>query len=118
MFPSIREALHATATGARQPMKVLAADLDYSPSELSMRTTLGGDSARTFPLDDEHAVRIQQITGDHSVLYTMCDKLGYDPPRAKDRDVTKMVAEARASVTEAVKKFQQLALELDKGGKR
>lgn len=109
----MREAIHATATSSRMTMKVLAAELDYSPSELSMRTTLGGDNARAFPLDDEHAVRIQQVTGDHSIVYTMLDKLGYEPPRLKERDVPKMVAEARASVTEAVKKFQQIALELD-----
>lgn len=58
-------------------MKELAAELDYSPSDLSMRTTLGEENSRSFPADDR-LIRIQQLTGDHSILATMADALGYE----------------------------------------
>lgn len=115
---SLREAIHKTATGSGMPMKALAAELDWSPSELSHRTTLGGESTKPFPADDDHLIRMQRVTGDASILFTMCDLLGYEPPRLRERDVPKMVAEAKASAVEAVKKLQQLVLELDRGGKR
>lgn len=112
---SLREAIHKTATGSGIPMKQLAAELDWSPSELSHRTTLGGESLKPFPADDDHLVKIQAVTGDASILFTMCELLGYEAPRLKERDIPKMVQEAKATAAEAVKKLQQLVLELDKG---
>ena len=76
-FRTIREAIHHTATQGGVQMKSLAADLDWSPSELSFRTTLGEDNARPFPADDR-LIRIQQLTGDHSILATMAAALGYE----------------------------------------
>ena len=43
-FRSLREAVHHTAT-QNGPMKNIASDLDWSPSELCLRTTLGTDNA-------------------------------------------------------------------------
>jgi hypothetical protein len=75
-FGTIREAIHHTATASGVPMKSLAADLDLSPSNLSMRTTLGTDGI-PFPADDR-LIRLQKLTGDHSILATMADALGYE----------------------------------------
>jgi hypothetical protein len=82
-FRTIREAIHHTATACGVPMKALAADLDYSPSDLSMRTTLAED-ARAFPADDR-LIRLQELTGDHSILATMADRLGYEVRPKADR---------------------------------
>jgi len=112
VYASIREAVHAVASTGRLSMKQLAPELDWSPSELSMRTTLGGDRMRMFPLDDGRLVKMMKAQDDYSPLATLANDCGFEL-RAKERDVTKMVADAKASVSEAVKKFQQLILELD-----
>ena len=80
---TLREAIHATATASGIPMKALAADLDFSPSNLSQRTTLGEDGI-PFPADDR-LIRLQELTGDHSILATMADRLGYELRPKQDR---------------------------------
>lgn len=95
-FGSIREAIHHTATASGVPMKSLAADLDLSPSNLSMRTTLGADGI-PFPADDR-LIRLQQLTGDHSILITMAAALGYELHPKQERLpelVAALVAEHR-----------------------
>lgn len=89
-FHTLREAIHATATSGGIPMKALAADLDLSPSNLSQRTTLGEDGI-PFPADDR-LIRIQQLTGDHSILATMAEALGYELHPKQER-VPELVAQ-------------------------
>lgn len=76
VFGTVREAIHHTATASGVPMKALAADLDLSPSNLSMRTTLGTDGI-PFPADDR-LVLLQKLTGDCSILSTMAASLGFE----------------------------------------
>jgi len=108
---TLRDAIHATATGAKMPMKALAAELDWSPSELSMRTTLGGDSARPFPADDDHLIRIQRVTGDCSILATMADLLGYELTPKKER-LGELLAQVQQQIKSAQDQMKQLSLEL------
>jgi len=110
ILPSVREALFATATGARQPMKVLAGELDMSPSELSHKTTLGGDNSKSFPCDDEHLVRLMKVTNDYSVLYTLADLCGFEL-KVKEERYPELIREAVAAGKEAARKLQ-LVLEL------
>lgn len=105
VFPSLRDAIHATATKGTPPMKALASELDWSPSELSMRTTLGDDNARPFPADDAHLVRLMQITGDHSILATLADKLGYELMPKRDR-IPEIVSGLRDDFLALNRKFQ------------
>jgi hypothetical protein len=107
VFPSLRESIHATATTGKLSMKALAAELDYSPSELSMRTTLGGDSARAFPCDDEHLVKLMRITQDFSVLFTMADLCGFELQPKKER-IAEMVAELQRTVETLGPRMQML----------
>jgi hypothetical protein len=105
VFRTLREAVHHTAT-QNGPMKNIAAELDWSPSDLCLRTTLGTDNARPFPLDDpaERAIRIQELTGDHSILATMADRLGYELRPKQDRYpelVQNLAAEAKR-LTDAI----------------
>ena len=95
---SLREAIHATATG-NGPMKPLAAEMDWSPSEFCRRTTLGDDNTLSFPADDR-LIRLQELTGDHSILITMADRLGYDVRPKADRYpelVQHLASEAKGS---------------------
>jgi hypothetical protein len=108
-----------TATGSGRPMKAIAADLDWSPSDLAHRTTLGGDSARPFPADDEHLVGLMRTTGDYSVLATIADLCGYQIEPKKER-VGAMVADLNARLVgfQADVKQLQLALGEVTGRKR
>lgn len=108
-FLTLRESIHSTAT-MNGPMKELAPQLDWSPSELSMRVTLGGDSARPFPADDEHLIQIQRITGDYSILFTMAELLGYELQPKKDR-WPELVKHLQADVQDLTKRLQ-LVLDL------
>lgn len=101
-------------------MKMLAAALDYSPSELSMRTTLGGDSARPYPADDEHLLKIMQETGDHSFLLTLCSLLGYEPPAPKKERIGELVQQLEGDLRRVESGMQQLRLAFgdEKGKKR
>jgi len=107
VFPTIREALNATATGAQQPMKALAAELDWSPSELSHRTTLGGDSLKPFPADDEHLVKLMRVTGNASVLFTLADLLGYEV-RPKEARLGELLAELKQDIVRLTPKMQMV----------
>jgi hypothetical protein len=96
VFGTIREAINTTAT-ANGPMKPLASELDWSPSEFSRRTTLGDDNTLAFPADDR-LIRIQQLTGDHSILLTMASALGYEVSPKQERMpeiVQQLAAEAK-----------------------
>ena len=115
IFPTLREALHATATGAKLPMKQLPAELDWSPSEFSMRTTLGGESARVFPADDDHLVRLMRVTGDFSILATLAELCGFELQPKKER-LGELLVEVRAELSRTQAKMHQLALELDEAG--
>lgn len=107
VFPTVREAIHHTVTRAEQPMKEIAAHLDWSPSELSMRTALGGDSARAFPADDDHLIRVMAYTGDYSPVLTMAAKLGLDV-RPRVVDVGRVVEVVRADL----RRVEQMLLDL------
>lgn len=107
VFLTVREALHATATSGKISMKALAGELDWSPSELSMRTTLGGDSARPFPADDDHLVRLMKITGDFSVLATVADLCGYELAPKKERQA-EMIVELQRDAKQLGQRIQML----------
>lgn len=108
-FPTLRESIHAVATSGRPSMKILAGELDWSPSELSMRTTLGGDSSRAFPLDEEHLIKLMRVTGDYSPLFTLAELCGYEVAPKQER-IGEMVSELKQ---EAQRLASRLQLVLD-----
>lgn len=107
VFPSLREALHHTATSGVVPMKALAAELDWSPSQLSMATTLGTENPRTFPADDEHLLRLIQRTGDHSFLLTLADLLHCEV-RPKVVDVPGLLQDVQREIRVIAPKLQMV----------
>lgn len=115
-FRTIREAIHHTATSCGVPMKALASELDYSPSDLSMRTTLA-DDGRPFPADDR-LIRLQELTADTSILITMADRLGFEVRPKQDRlpEILQHIAVEQKRLNDAV----QLVLSTPwiPGGKR
>ena len=107
VLPSLLEALHSTATGSGMPMKALAGELDWSPSELSHRTTLGGESLKPFPADDEHLVKLMRVTGDYSVLFTLADLCGYELAPKKERQA-EMIVELQRDAKQLGQRIQML----------
>jgi hypothetical protein len=118
-YGNMREAIHATAT-ANGSMKTLAAELDWSPSEFSRRTTLGDDNSLSFPADDR-LIKIQQLTGDHSILATMADALGYELHPRQER-MPELVQELTAEAKRLTDSIQMVLstpwITQSKGGKR
>lgn len=101
-FRSLREAIYHTASQSGVPMKSLAADLDYSPSDLSMRVTLS-EEGRPFPADDR-LIKIQQLTGNHSILATMAEALGYElhPKRERMPELVQALAAEAKRLNESI----------------
>lgn len=106
VFPSLREAIHSAATTGRLSMKTLAAELDYSPSELSMRTTLGGDSSRVFPFEDR-LVTMMKAQNDFSPLFTLADLCGFELQPKKER-VHEMVQELQRDLASFIPRAQMV----------
>lgn len=111
VFVTLRDAINATASGSKMPMKQLAGELDWSPSELSMRIALSGESARAFPADDEHLVKLMRVTGDHSIVYTLAALLGYDLEPKKER-IGELLLQVQQQIKSAQDQMKQLSLEL------
>lgn len=82
---TLRDAIHHTYANHPEK-KTLAADLDWSPSELSQRTTLGAEG-RSFPADDalERIIILMRETGDYSYLATLADKCGWELRAKQER---------------------------------
>ena len=96
VFPSIQEAIYHTAHSSGVDMKVIAAELDYSPSNLSSRATITENPTAPFPASK--LIHLQKITNDHSVVATMAEALGYELHTKADRMpelVQALTAEAR-----------------------
>lgn len=107
VFQSLREAIHHTFTRSKVPMKALAAEMDWSPSQLSMATTLGEENARPFPADDEHLIKGQKLTGDYSILLTMADLLGCEV-RLKQDSTPELLAEVKQEIRLLMPKIQMI----------
>lgn len=108
---TIREAIHTTATCGRPQLKEIAPHLDWSPSELSMRITLGGESARPFPIDDGRIVKLMRIVSDYSILETLADQCGFEIVPKRDQTPQRL-ASLHRDVQEMAKRVNQLVLDL------
>lgn len=107
VLPTLREAVHLCATTGKLSMKGLSGELDWAPSELSMRTTLGGDSSRPFPLDDGRLVTMMRAQNDFSPLATLADLCGFELQPKKER-VAEMVQELQRDLANFVPRVQML----------
>lgn len=118
-FASLRDAIFATASASRLPMKAIASELDWSPSDLAHRIGQGGESARPFPADDDHFVKLMRVTGDHSPLYTLCELLGYDPPQPRADKLPERMVKLTEAAEALQRDIRQLVLDFkDYDGKR
>ena len=86
-----------------------------------MRTTLGGDSGRPFPADDEHLIKIQRVTEDVSLLYTMAELLGFEVVPKRER-TAELLVQVQRDLRELMPRIQMVlnigAEPASKGAKR
>ncbi len=115
---TLREAIHHTYLNSRRPAKELAGELDWAPSELSLRTSLG-ENARPFPADDEkeRIVIIMRESGDYSYLLTLCEKCGFEAPRVKEVYFPAMLEDFKRDVMPRIQQVFEFLRE-EAGGRK
>lgn len=71
-YASCREFVAARVHQLGKPQKSIAADMDYSPSDLSRKLAQNPDDSRRFTLDDLE--KYVQVTGDKKPIYYLVEK--------------------------------------------
>lgn len=85
-YSSCREYVAARVHQQGKPQKAIAADMDYSPSDLSRKLAQNPDDSRRFTLDDLE--RYMEVTGDTKpVLYLVEKYLAAENPADIERQI-------------------------------
>lgn len=98
IYASCREYVAARVHQMGRPQKTIAADMDYSPSDLSRKLSQNPDDSRRFTLDDLE--RYVQVTGDREPIYYLVERYlmeGDDDIEALERKLEKLRANRQAS---------------------
>lgn len=97
-YGSCRELIAARVHQNGRPQKAIAADMDYSPSDLSRKLSQNPDDSRRLTLDD--AERFMEVTRDYSPVYYWVEK--YLATTDKD-ELQKRIAELQSQLEKAGK---------------
>lgn len=81
-FPSCREFVANRAHNQRTSHKAIAADMDYSPSDLTRKLAQSPNDSRRFTLDDLE--RFIEVTGDTSPVLYLVEKYLTESSRIAD----------------------------------
>ena len=91
VYATCREFVAARIHQQGKPQKSIAADMDYSPSDLSRKLAQAPDDSRRFTLDDLE--RYIEVTGDKKpVLYLVEKYLAADDNDALLRQIAELQA--------------------------
>lgn len=71
-YSTCRELIAARVHQNGRAQKSIAADMDYSPSDLSRKLAQNPDDSRRFTLDDTE--RFIEVTGDKTPVYYLVEK--------------------------------------------
>ena len=95
-YATCREYVAARVHQLGKPQKVIAADMDYSPSDLSRKLAQYPDDSRRFTLDDLE--KYMEVTGDtRPVLYLVEKYLAAENPADLERRIAELQAKLKAS---------------------
>lgn len=95
-YSTCREYVGARIHQQGRPQKAIAADMDYSPSDLSRKLAQNPDDSRRFTLDDLE--KYMQVTGDTKpVLYLVEKYLAAENPADLERRIAELQAKLKAS---------------------
>jgi len=78
-YSTCREYVASRVYQQKTPQKVIAADMDYSPSDLSRKLSQNPDDSRRFTLDDLE--KFMQVTGDKTPVHYLVEKYLFDQSR-------------------------------------
>ena len=78
------------------PQKAIAADMDYSPSQLSQKLAQGNNTSARFTLDDLEL--FMQVTGDVEPVKYLVAKYLYEQPA---EELERQIAELQERLAEA-----------------
>lgn len=87
-FPSFEDVIVAVVYGSRKGLNGVAADLDYSPSELSRRLNRNPDDPRNLKAGD--VPRIIDSTGDMRPVYWLIERFLQDPSAKRQQALDQM----------------------------
>lgn len=90
-YKTCREFVAARVHQQGRPQKAIAADMDYSPSDLTRKLAQNPDDSRRFTLDDLEL--FMQTTGDHSPLFYLYEK--YLSQADEEEELLRKLAEVR-----------------------
>ncbi len=93
-YGSCRELVAARVHQLGKPQKAIAADMDYSPSDLSRKLAQNPDDSRRFTLDDLE--RFIEVTGDTQPILYLVEKYLTDAA-AEIAALERRLAELKAS---------------------
>lgn len=71
-YGTCREFVASRVHQQHRPQKAIAADMDYSPSDLTRKLAQSPDDCRRFTLDDLE--KFIEVTGDHSPVLYLVEK--------------------------------------------
>jgi len=80
-YATCREYIAARVHQLGRPQKTIAADMDYSPSDLSRKLAQNPDDSRRFTLDDLE--KYIAVTGDKKPLLYLVEKFLAEPDQAE-----------------------------------
>ncbi len=99
-YASCREFVAARVHQQGRPQKAVAADMDYSPSDLSRKLAQNEHDSRRFTLDDLE--KFVEVTGDTSPIFYLVEKY---LSRTTDDDINAL--RAKLAQLEAIKKSKR-----------
>lgn len=94
-YQSCREFISARVHQLGKPQKAVAADMDYSPSDLARKLAQNPDDSRRFTLDDLEAY--VQTQGDTRPIYYLVEKY--------------LVAHDKESITREIERLKAILAE-------
>ncbi len=96
-YPTCREFIASRVHSQGKPQKAVAADMDYSPSDLTRKLAQSPDDSRRFTLDDLE--RFIETQGDTSPVLYLVEKYltGADRIAQLEAEITRLRAKPRAA---------------------
>jgi len=99
---TLLEACAYTAHSAPAPLKVIAADLDCSPSDLARKLSGNPDDKRNLSVND--MVKLIEATSDMTPIYWLIEKFGLDDKQRQERAALE-IAKSLPAILAAMKQL-------------
>lgn len=92
-FSSCREYIQYLVHCQKKPQKIIAADMDISPSDLSRKLSQNDNDKRRFTLDDLE--KFIEVTGDKQPIFYLIEKYLVDSKASEIQELEQRLAELK-----------------------